>query len=94
MYYVYILSNWNNRVLYTGITNNLERRIVEHKSHLTQGFTSKYNVRKLVYFDNTADVKRAIERDKQIKGWTRNKKVALIEQMNPDWRDLSQDWDV
>ena len=94
MYYVYILSNWNNKVLYTGMTNNLERRLYEHKHHLVKGFTSKYNVGKLVYFDCTEDVKQAIEREKQIKGWIRAKKIALIEQMNPGWRDLSEDWNV
>ena len=94
MFYVYILSNWNNRVLYTGITNNLERRTIEHNGHLAQGFTSKYNVHKLVYFDSTEDVKQAIAREKQIKGWTRNKKIALIEQMNPGWHDLSVDWNL
>lgn len=94
MYYVYILSNWNSRVLYTGMTNNLERRLYEHKHHLVQGFTSKYNIGKLVYFDSTEDVKQAIEREKQIKGWIRSKKVALIEGMNPGWHDLSKDWNV
>ena len=94
MYYVYILSNWNNKVLYTGITNNLERRIFEHKNHIFEGFTSRYNINKLVYFDSTEDVKQAIEREKQIKGWKRNKKVALIERINPDWHDLSEDWNL
>lgn len=94
MYYVYILSNWNNRVLYTGMTNNLERRLYEQKHHLVKGFTSKYNIGKLLYFDSTEDVKQAIEREKQIKGWIRSKKVALIEGMNPGWHDLSKDWNV
>jgi len=94
MFYVYMLSNWNNRVLYTGMTNNLERRIFEHKKHLVKGFTSRYNVHKLVYFDTTADVKCAIEREKQIKGWTREKKDALIAQANPGWCDLSADWNI
>ena len=73
MYYVYILTNWSNRVLYTGVTNNLERRLYEHKNKSVKGFTEKYNVNKLVYFDSTNDIKAAIAREKQIKGWTRNK---------------------
>ncbi|MEG1639663.1 MAG: GIY-YIG nuclease family protein [Ruthenibacterium sp.] len=92
MYYVYILTNWNNKVLYTGVTNNLERRLYEHKNKLVDGFTKKYNVYKLVYFDCTTDVNAAIAREKQIKGWTRIKKNALIEQMNADWHDLSEAW--
>ena len=67
MYYVYILANWNNKVIYTGVTNNLERRMYEHKNKLADGFTKKYNVNKLVYFDNTTDVKSSIEREKQIR---------------------------
>lgn len=92
MYYVYILANWNNKVLYAGVTNNLERRLYEHKMQLIDGFTKKYNVHKLVYFDCTNDVKSAIAREKQIKGWTRAKKNTLIAEMNPDWHDLSDDW--
>lgn len=92
MYYVYILTNLSNKVLYTGITNNLERRLYEHKHKLIKGFTEKYNVNKLVYFDSTTDVKSAIAREKQIKGWTRRKKVELIESVNPLWRDLSEDF--
>lgn len=90
MYYVYILTNWTNKVLYTGVTNNLERRLYEHKNKLVKGFTEKYNVNKLVYFDSTIDVKAAIAREKQIKGWTRQKKKDLIESMNPQWKDLSE----
>jgi len=92
MYFVYILTNWNNKVLYTGFTNNLERRLYEHKNKLEEGFTKKYNISKLVYFDCTGDVKTAIEREKQIKGWTRAKKNVLIEEMNPEWKDLSEEW--
>lgn len=66
------MTNWNNKVLYTGITNNLERRVYEHKNKLVKGFTAKYNVNKLVYFDHTSDVTSAILREKQIKGWTRD----------------------
>jgi putative endonuclease len=90
MYYVYILTNWSNKVLYTGVTNDLERRLYEHKTKLIKGFTAKYNTNILVYFDMTTDVKAAIEREKQIKGWTRSKKNDLIESMNPLWNDLSE----
>ena len=92
MYYVYILTNWANKVLYTGVTNNLERRMYEHKNKLVQGFTEKFNVNKLVYFDSTKDIKAAIAREKQIKGWIRQKKIGLIEEMNPQWKDLAEDW--
>jgi len=90
MYYVYMLTNWNNKVLYTGITNNLERRLYEHKNKLVEGFTTKYNVNKLVYYDYTSDVSSAIAREKEIKGWTRQKKNDLIESVNPEWEDLSE----
>ena len=92
MYYVYMLTNWNNKVLYTGITNNLERRVYEHKNKLVEGFTAKYNVNKLVYFDYTSDVSSAIAREKEIKGWTRQKKNELIQSINPEWKDLSELW--
>ena len=88
MYYVYILTNKYNKVLYVGITNDLIRRTYEHKSNLVEGFTSKYNVHKLVYYDLTSDVMSAITREKQVKGWTRNKKIKLIESMNPGWKHL------
>jgi putative endonuclease len=91
-YYVYILTNKTNRVLYTGVTNNLERRIYEHKNKITQGFTSKYNLTKLVYYEATNDVNSAIAREKQIKGWLRIRKIKLIETINPQWKDLSEDW--
>ena len=87
-YYVYILTNKTNRVLYTGVTNDLKRRIYEHRNKLADGFTKKYNVHKLVYFDYTTDVRSAISREKQIKGWTRAKKEALIDEFNPEWQDL------
>ena len=87
-YYVYMLTNKTNKVLYTGVTNNLKRRIYEHKNGLADGFTKKYNVHKLVYFDYTTDVRSAISREKQIKGWTRAKKDALINELNPNWQDL------
>ena len=76
--------------LYTGVTNNLERRIYEHKHHLVKGFTNKYNIDKLIYFEETSDINAAISREKQIKGWLRKKKIALIESMNPEWKDLSE----
>ena len=90
MYYVYILANWNNKVIYTGVINNLTRRLYEHKNKLVDGFTKRYNVNKLVYFDFCESIESAILREKQIKGWTRQKKNMLIGQMNPDWRDLSE----
>jgi len=82
MYYVYLLTNWNNKVLYTGITSNLEQRLYEHKNKLHKGFTEKYNVNKLVFFEETTDVYEAITREKQIKGWKREKKNKLVEEFN------------
>ena len=87
-YYVYILTNKSNKVLYTGMTNNLIRRTYEHKNNLVEGFTKKYNVNKLVYYDITNDVNAAITREKQIKGWIRQKKIDLITEFNPEWKDL------
>ncbi|HLX12862.1 MAG TPA: GIY-YIG nuclease family protein [Bacteroidota bacterium] len=91
-YFVYIVTNRKRGVLYTGVTNNLERRIYEHKQKQTQGFTSKYNCSKLVYCDSVGDVRAAIMREKQIKGWVRSKKIALIESVNPEWNDLAEEW--
>ena len=88
MYYVYIITNKENKVLYTGVTNNLERRIYEHKNKIIKGFTSKYNVNKLVCFEETKDINEAIAREKEIKGWRRSKKVALIERVNPAWNAI------
>jgi len=90
-YYVYIMTN-GKRTLYTGVTNNLYRRVYEHKEKLIPGFTKRYNIDYLVYVENTSDVVAAITREKQIKGWTRAKKISLIESSNPEWRDLSLDW--
>ena len=87
-YYVYILTNKSNKVLYTGMTNNLIRRTYEHKNNLVEGFTKKYNVNRLVYYDITNDVNAAIAREKQIKGWNRQKKIDLITEFNPEWKDL------
>ena len=93
MYYVYILSNWNDSVLYIGVTSDLKRRLYEHRNHLVDGFTARYNVHKLVYFEYTNDVRSAIDRKKQLKGWRRDKKNALISRANPAWDDLSKSWD-
>jgi putative endonuclease len=89
-YYVYIMTN-KSRTLYTGVTNNLERRVYEHKHKLVHGFTSKYNITQLVYYEATNDVREALGREKQIKGWLRSKKIALIESINPNWNDLSKE---
>ncbi len=86
--YVYILTNRWNRVLYTGVTSGLIKRVYEHKNKLADGFTQKYNVNKLVYYEIFGDIMSAIEREKQIKGWVRKKKIALIEKENPEWKDL------
>ncbi len=91
-YYVYILTNWNNEVMYVGVTNNLERRIYEHKQKLIDGFTKKYNLNKLVYFEETNDVLSAIKREKEIKKWRREKKNALVLKDNIQWKDLSDGW--
>ena len=91
-YYVYVLTNKSNRVMYIGMTNDLERRLYEHKQELIEGFTKRYHVHKLVYFETTTDIRSAIEREKQLKGWRRARKNDLVETMNPEWRDLSEDW--
>jgi putative endonuclease len=91
-YYVYILTNWNHKVMYVGMTNDLERRVYEHKHKLVEGFTQRYNVRKFVYYEHTTDVYAAIAREKEIKKWRREKKNTLVETMNPDWKDLSDEW--
>ena len=88
-YYVYIMTNIHKTVLYTGITNDLVRRVYEHKNHLDKGsFTDRYNIEYLVYYESTSDVKAAIEREKQIKGWSRQRKNKLVESKNPSWNDL------
>jgi putative endonuclease len=88
-YYVYILSNSNKNVIYTGVTNDLVRRVYEHKQHLDKtSFTSRYNVENLVYFELTTDIDSAIAREKQIKGWNRKRKEKLIEAKNPNWDNL------
>lgn len=87
-YYVYILSNISG-MLYIGITNDLERRIYEHKSGKIKGFTSKYNLHRLIYYEEFQQVQKAIFREKELKGWRREKKKALINKVNPGWKDLS-----
>ncbi len=90
MYYVYIVTNKHDSVLYIGITSNLEGRIYEHRERLTEGFTKTYQATKLIYYEDYPDPVSAIAREKQLKGWRRAKKVALIQKMNPRWVDL---WD-
>ena len=90
-YYVYILASKRNGTLYIGLTNNLVKRVYEHKHGMVEGFTEKYNVDKLVYYEETNDVNSAISRDKQMKKWKRNWKISLIERTNPEWRDLYND---
>ena len=88
-YFVYIMNNISG-TLYTGVTNDLRRRVHEHKSGLAPGFTARYKINRLAYFESTPDVKSAIAREKEIKGWTRAKKIALIKSTNPEWKDLSE----
>ncbi len=90
-YYVYIMTN-KSRTLYTGVTNDLSRRVYEHKHKLVSGFTARYNLTRLAYYETTSDVDAAIAREKQIKGWLRRKKIALVETVNPEWKDLSAEW--
>ena len=92
-YYVYIMSSPTG-TLYTGVTNDLMRRVYEHQNKLVPGFTSRYGVTRLVYYEVSGDIRAAIAREKEIKGWRRGKKVALVEATNPTWRDLSEDWPV
>ena len=87
-YYVYIMTNKYHTVLYTGVTNNLARRVSEHKNPTKGSFTSQYRVSKLVYAEYFSDIRYALEAEKQIKGWVRSKKIALIEGTNPEWKDL------
>jgi len=81
-----------SKTLYTGVTNDLMRRVYEHKNKMIDGFTKKYHIAKLVYYEETNDIQVAISREKQIKGWLRGKKIALIESVNPKWNDLSEGW--
>ena len=91
-YAVYILTNWNHKVMYIGVTNNLPRRLEEHRQGIADGFTKKYVVHKLVYFETGPDINLAIAREKELKSWRRSKKNALVETINPEWKDLSLDW--
>ena len=90
-YYVYIMTNTHNTVLYTGVTNNLARRVYEHKNGLGSVFVKKYNVHKLVFYEQGNDVNAVIAREKQIKGGSRQKKIDLINKMNPEWKDLFEE---
>ena len=90
--YVYILFNKRNGTLYTGVTSNLKERIYQHKNKIFDGFTAKYDVNKLAFYEETTDIRSAIEKEKQIKAGSRKKKLQLIETMNPDWKDLSEQW--
>jgi putative endonuclease len=90
-YFVYILAS-RTKVLYVGVTSNLAQRAWQHKQHAAPGFTAKYNVTRLVYFEDTSDVRAAIAREKEIKGWRRSKKRVLVESANPGWKDLSDGW--
>jgi putative endonuclease len=92
-YYVYILTNKTNKVFYIGVTNNLIRRMYEHKNKLLNGFTKKYNLMKLIHFESTNDIQSALEREKQLKNWHRDWKINMINKRNPDWKDLSEEWD-
>ncbi|WP_146448457.1 GIY-YIG nuclease family protein [Bythopirellula polymerisocia] len=92
-YFVYIMSN-QSRTLYIGVTNDLERRVLEHKSKLIKGFTSSYNLTMLAWYDSFSDINQAIECEKKIKGWRRSKKVTLIEEQNPRWEDLAENWQL
>ena len=87
-YYVYMMTNWNDRVLYIGVTGNIERRVYEHKNGIVNGFTKEYRLHKLVYCECTNDVRAALQREKQLKGWRREKKNALVNSINPQWKDL------
>lgn len=90
-YYIYILAN-NAKMLYVGVTKDLMRRIQQHKDAMIDGHTAKYSINQLVYFETTQDIRVAITREKQIKGWLRAKKIALIDSCNPEWKDLSVEW--
>jgi len=90
--YIYIITNKNNTTLYTGVTSNINRRIYVHKSHIYDGFSKRYNLGKLVYYEEFNNIKDAINREKQIKAGSRKKKENLINSINPKWNDLSDEW--
>ena len=91
LYYTYIMSSPGG-TLYTGVTNNMINRVIAHKEKLLPGFTKKYNINRLVYYEVSPSIRSAIAREKEIKGWKRKKKIALIESQNPKWEDLAEDW--
>ena len=91
-YYVYMLASKKNGTLYIGVTNDLAKRIYEHKNGTVEGFTKKYEINELVYFESTLDIKSAIQREKRLKKWKRQWKIELIEKGNPNWDDLYKDW--
>lgn len=93
-YFVYIMSNRKDGVLYIGVTSNLERRIVEHKYRMIKGFSKRYNLGKLIYFEETQDVHAALQREKNLKHYIRQWKVDLIESVNPEWKDLAAEWNL
>ena len=90
-YYIYIMTSMSG-TLYTGITSDFEKRVYQHKHKLADGFTKRYNVDRLVYYEETTDIEVALEREKEIKTWRRSKKISLIESINPTWKDLAEDW--
>ena len=92
IYYVYILASKRNGTLYIGVTNDLERRLYEHRNNLIEGFTNKYNVHHLVYYEDVNDIHAALQREKQLKRWNRKWKLALIEKVNPEWRNFANDF--
>ncbi|HWZ46062.1 MAG TPA: GIY-YIG nuclease family protein [Candidatus Saccharimonadales bacterium] len=92
IYYVYMMVSSSRRALYTGVTSNLGKRVFEHKNDLIEGFTKKCKCHRLVYFERYEDPSTAIAREKEIKGWRREKKNALVVLMNPEWKDLAEDW--
>ena len=91
VFYVYVMAS-RSRVLYTGVTNDLARRVHEHKQGLTPGFTCRYRITRLVHFEEFVGIREAIAREKQIKAWTRARRISLVEGRNPTWQDLAQDW--
>lgn len=91
-YYVYMMTNIYNTVIYTGVTNDLERRVYEHKTKAFKGFTTKYNCNKLIYYAETDDISAAITEEKRIKAGSRKKKIEMIVSINPEWQDLAKDW--
>lgn len=90
MYYIYILTSKENTAMYIGVTSNLQRRLCEHKNEQMDGYTKKYHIHKLVYFEEFSEITDAIAREKQLKGWNRSKKNQLVETQNPNWADLSE----